>query len=248
MMKFIIVLSAAVAILTTNPGTQADSIAFREGGGTGFVDVTFDDLWIRASTDTGSNAGELVSNSKYNYWSLLGIKDLFSQIPKNNGSDTIVFDSALLSLCCSTNAGGNTTFYRVTSDWMTEAPSLSESDTSGNERDMDADLTWAAGGFSNADYDAANGILHAWPADNKWNYHDFDITDIVADIYDTEINYGIAWLTYESDTRAYSSESSHTTRRPILSVEYHYEPIPEPASMTLIALGGLAILRRRRSN
>jgi len=103
---------------------------------------------------------------------------------------------------------------------------------------QDADYTTNHASSLTINVASDNGITVSW-----------DVTDIVNDWYTGALpNYGFllrdgAWADNETRSNFSSAETSNTGDLPFLKITY--EPVPEPATMGLVALGGLALLRRR---
>ena len=239
---------------------QADTVIFREGGGSGITNATFDDTYIVSSSayDNYGSANPLYARNLNGNEAviLLSIKELFSLLPNHDGGGhAIVIDGASLTFTNDTATSfvpTDVTFYRVTSDWVTEAPGASQDDTNWARRDATAPLTWAAGSFSSADYASANAVQYTWPIGANLQ-HSIDIAPIIEASYaagGTGPWYGIALrLTYvETDLnhaiRPYSLEDGTASNRPTLEIDYHYTP--EPATCLLTVTAGLGLVARRR--
>ncbi|RPI61476.1 MAG: hypothetical protein EHM48_05585, partial [Planctomycetaceae bacterium] len=194
---------------------------FREGGGTGYIDTTFDDAEIVSATDTvngSSTSGIMVGGTKYG---LLGVNDLFSLLPKNSGGQLITVSQAKLHLFrYNTGTSGNTiSVFRATSDWMTDAAGVSENDVTFQHRDKSTDLHWAGGNFSSSDYDSANGVSTSFVS----SYNEeviIDITSLMQSMYQNEVNNG--FVIYASASSNFRTSESGITLRPVLEVTYTY--------------------------
>jgi hypothetical protein len=87
-------------LLLTAVGQAAEeTIHFREGGGTGYTDVLFDDTYISHNPADWVTSGDATwiqaSGSKV---LLLAIKDLFTDVPATSGGCDIQINSATLHL------------------------------------------------------------------------------------------------------------------------------------------------------
>ena len=97
----IITTVALCALLVSSADATEETIHFREGGGSGYTDVLFDDTWITYSPAADNTHG----NDSYNgikvstsIASLIAVKDLFTGLPLTSGGCDIRINSATLYL------------------------------------------------------------------------------------------------------------------------------------------------------
>jgi len=197
---------------------------FREGGGTGYVNVTFDDTFIvyNPADDTTHGTqdfdGVQCSSSQV---TLIAIKDLFTQLPKTTGGQTISISQAKLHLF-RYNSGTSSnviSVYRLTTNWLPGSAGTNENDVSGMHSDKSANVHWASGSnFSSSDYGSSPCNTGYWVS----NYNEecqIDVTAVVAKIYDVSTNYGMVLF---ANATISGRASEHSTYRPILEVTYDY--------------------------
>jgi hypothetical protein len=209
--------------LTATQGT----VHFREGGGTGYTDVTFDDTWIKYSPADNNTHGDASYNgiqcTTSGVASLLAVKDLFSQLPKTDSGSEIVIAEALLHLTRYQGAASSAIgVWRATTDWVPDAAGANENDASGLYAEVSSSTDWADGAFSDADYDDSVCCTAQWTETSNGEVV-VDVTDLVAGMYEAEVNYGFA-LTITSGTSLYARASEYSTLayRPSLEITYEY--------------------------
>ena len=195
---------------------------FREGGGTGYDDETFDDCYV-ASGDSNVKNGNYAAATN-TCTGLIAVKDLFTEVPASSGGYGIEVRSAKLHLTNyqSTSGADTAEVYRCTTNWLTEAAGSSEADTNVYYSDISSETRWASGDFSSSDYDTSVCCTATWPT--VWDTSvAIDVTELVEDIYDSEVNYGFVVETL-ADHWIYwwCSEQAATYRRPSLELKYHY--------------------------
>jgi hypothetical protein len=201
--------------------------------------TTVDDAWVDTDTPntnygTGAN---LVDNPNGFHPGVVGYKSMFALVPATSGGQSIVIDSATITV--TTSGPGWIKIYRMTSDWMVKAAGLSQLNVTGNRRDLAGGLSWAAGQFGAADYDTVSFLTSTTPS--AYNAQStYNVTALVSGMYQLGVNDGFAINTSGGYLRA--SEFGNST--PSLVVNYHYTP--EPATLSLLAVAGLAMLKRRK--
>jgi len=215
--------AADVTVTATYVASALETVHFREGGGSGYTDVTFDDTWINynpADDTTHGNDGYNGIQCSSSQVTLIAVKDMFAELPKTTGGNDIVIQSATLHLF-RYNAGTNSntlSIYPVTSDWLPDVAGANENDVSGQHSEVSSGTTWADGNFSSSDYD--NSIV----ATGLWvNNYDaeclLDVTNVIASIYADEINYGMAVF---ADGLIIGRASENGGNRPSLEITYQY--------------------------
>jgi len=210
-------------VTATYTDISQETIHFREGGGIGYTDVTFDDTYTDNYYENGvrgTSANLSVSGSRKH--ALLAIKGLFTELPKTTGGKTIVIESATLHLF-RYNYGTSSSvlnIYRCTTDWLPDAAGANENDCCHEYAELSETTTWDSGDLSSADYDSANGVSGYW-VDNYNEECELDVTDVIADIYDANTNYGM--VLKSSVTIACRSSENSQSLRPSLEMTYYYE-------------------------
>ena len=220
----------------------------------GLTHAVMDDTYVRTPGQGGDNFGtsaDLWIDIDNDRWSLIAFTNLFDVLPSvNQDGLTLQIDSATLTGATRFHGGSPVVqVHRATTNWLLKDPGDNATTVTGNHIDPDAEITWADGAFSDADYTAENMASLHLPSDPGWHAPvDFDVTALVRDMYEAGENLGFV-MTNEPEAGFYGIRSSrHGTEgvRPTLSIEYSY--IPEPASVTLLGAGlGLMLVRRRRT-
>ena len=212
----------AVCALLASFALAEETIHFREGGGSGYTDVSFDDTWIDPNdNNTHGNDGYNGIKASTSCASLIAVKDLFTELPLTSGGANIQINSATLHLFRYQGTSSTTmSVYRVTTDWLPDSAGNNENDVSGEHAEKSESTDWASGDFSSSDYDTSEVSTGAWG--NNYNEElTYDVTGIVADIYDAETNYG---LVLKSSDLIYGRASEYGTAgyRPSLEIAYEY--------------------------
>ena len=210
---------------TYSPASQ--TLKFREGGGAGYVNVTFDDTWIKHNPADDTTHGDdpndayegiQCSTSKV---SLIAVKDLFTQLPKTTGGCQIGISLAKLHLFGYQGEGNTVSIYRLVTNWLPGAAGTNENNVSGQHAVKSANTHWAGGGnFSTSDYDTSVVSTGSWAGYNQ--DVGYDVTQQVARMYDVSQNYG---LVLSASTAIYGRSSENSSNRPYLEVSYYYLPI-----------------------
>ena len=221
----VVLLCATVALCVAGTATAA-TMHFREGGGTGYTDVLFDDTMIKyanpaTSTTYGNNGynGLQVSSSVA---TLIAVKDMFSELPATSGGCDLQINSATLHIFRYQGSSSTTiSAYRITNgDWLQDDAGSNENDTSGSYAENSSSTQWASGAFSSSDYDTSTVYTGAWV--NNYNEEwELEVTDLIADMYDNSANYGIALVTGDNSITGRASEYTQAYR-PSLEITYEY--------------------------
>lgn len=248
-------LVAALLVCGSAGVAMGDTITLRAGAdGTGGIDdVTMDDTWVETWNTEFKSSSESMNASHSARIILMGWADLFSIAPPTSGTDTIVIDNATLDVW--THFPGdppaNGEAFRMTTDWLLNAAGTNESNVNGGFSDSANSTTWASGSLSSDDWTEVNKASYAIPSTSATQFS-IDLTAIMQDIYDSGNNQGIAILPTDANTNTMQIRSSEngfdSSTRPTLTLDYHYEPIPEPATLSLLGVGAaLCLVRRKRA-
>jgi len=222
--------NAEITATYDDAATGTETIHFREGGGTGYTDVTFDDTWIATYPATDNTYGNDNYNGIYakdDYptavrVSLIAVKDMFTELPATTSGKDIVIASATLYLYRYQGSSSTTVYVnRVTTDWLPDAAGSNENDVSGEHAEKSESTDWASGDFSTSDYDTSETDSGSWSSDYNGEVT-IDVTDVIADIYDAGNNYGVVITT--DGPSIYGRASEYTQAyRPSLEITYYYE-------------------------
>jgi len=223
MTKSRLMFTLPAACLLVTAAAQADTIHFREGGGSGYTDVTFDDTYIvynPADDTTHGNQdydGIQCSSSKV---TLIAIKDMFTELPISSGGQSIQIQSATLHLF-RYNSGSSSnivSIYPITTNWLPDPAGSNENDVSGMHAEKSSTTDWASGDWSSSDYDGSVCDTGNW-VDGYNEKCELDITDVIAEIYSDGTNYGMVLY---ADGTINGRASEHSTYRPTLEITYTY--------------------------
>jgi len=222
--KQLITIAVTGCLFLTAAVEAAETIHFREGGGAGYTDVLFDDTWIDTEDDdTHGNDGYngIKAGDTPNEIALLAVKDLFTELPLTSGGCDIQINSATLHLFrYQGNSSDVVRIYRMTTDWLPDDAGSNENDVSGEHAEKSSTTTWASGDFSSSDYDSTPCDTSSWVSDYNEEC-ELDITDVIAEIYDVEVNYGICIRSAGGGIQARASEYTQAYR-PSLEINYEY--------------------------
>ena len=220
--------SGATIVLSPSNGTVVDDV----------------ELLYVASPWTTNNAsdGNFVGSD---LGGLLGYANLFTDVPLTNGGNPIVIDSATLTITSNMNGAANTPVkvYRTTSEWLMLSAGLNEANVNGHYRNIAGALEWANNPGWNqthglADYDAASVSTGTILLGEYNEVTTFDVTNAVSSLFASGVNQGF-FVTAPGYIRAKESGMG-----PEMTINYHY--VPEPGSLSLVVVGGLGLLSRRR--
>jgi hypothetical protein len=170
---------------------------------------------------------------------VLGYRDMFTLLDPAN----IAIDSASLRVYSNTT-GESLTVSRITTPWLSLKPAgQAQFNVTGAYSDMANEVTWLTApgenyAFGASDYTTVGATTTA--LNDGYNAStDCDVTAMVAAMFATGVNEGF-FVQLQNSGYVRSSEYLGAE----LTINYH--SIPEPATMSLLALGGLAMLRRRK--
>jgi len=200
----------------------AETIHFREGGGTGYTDVTFDDTWIfydPADNTTHGNDGYNGIRAGGSRIALLAVKDMFTELPATSGGADLQINSATLHVFRYQGSSSTTvSIYPVTTDWLPDSAGANENDVSGQHAEVSGSTTWANGDWSSSDYDSSTCNTGSW-VDDYNEECSIDVTDVITAIYDSGNNYGMVLY---ADGAILARASENSSNRPSLEINYEY--------------------------
>ncbi len=255
-MKRHFLMFAIAIVIATTAKSSATTISYKQGGGTGFADVSVASTYVSGKTDgdqTDNNYGtsgfiyvRRDSSSYQRSRGLFAFEDIFG-----SGVDQIPYgatiNSASLYLYKTNDTGGvaNVQLYRVTQSWV--------EGTGGEPADPSEGVTW-----DNFDQTGTN-IAHVDLTDVQTQsllfsggYTEWNVLSMMQYWADNPgENYG--WMVVNggiNDLTLYSEDSSET-RVPYLVVDFSAPVVvvPEPASLILLGISAVVAVKRftRRS-
>ncbi len=237
-------LLTVLVICAMGAAANADTIELGPAttGSDGIFLCAWDDTFLTASVQGNSTELDFWGTTKV---SLIAIKEMISIIEAAAGGAVTINSATLTLVHASGTAENPVTVDRITTDWLADAAGSNENDTERAYADSDTTTTWAGAG----DFDAANDLAGTPITSQTWNKgyrgrNDFDVTALVQTMFTSGVNYGFAMYTTDNTRiRAFSSETTGN-KMPSLTIEY--TPVPEPATMGMLLVGGLGVLARRR--
>lgn len=217
-----IVLGSAASV------TRGDVLTFQQGAN-GYAGAT--DILLNADDpDTNLSAGKtLWVDFDGPLHSLVRFADIFGanagQIP--SGIDIL---SATLTIYVE-NAGLSRYPSRMLQDWDAATLTYNNAKLGGNTQ-------------PGIQGDGIEAILEtdAFQSSAVGTYYDIDVTSVVQEWSDGAPNHGFFLRQTNTNALGFTSSDGDTiAQRPLLRVSF----VPEPAALSLVALGALALLRRR---
>jgi len=219
----LIAITAMGCLLLAAAGQAEETIHFREGGGEGYTDVTFDDTWVFYDPADDTTHG----NDSYNgiraggsRIALIAVKSLFTELPATSAGCNIQINSATLHLFRYNTGSSSVTvsIYPITTNWLPDSAGANENDVSGENAEVSESTTWASGDWSSSDYDSSVCNTGNW-VDSYNEECELDVTDVIADIYDNDVNYG---MVLHADGAIIGRASENSSNKPSLEITYEY--------------------------
>jgi len=220
--KTFVVVMAATVLLSAAIG-QATMVRYREGGGTqpdgaAYTDVTFDQTDINKNDDNLGNYNNFYTQADDPYYTLIGIKDLFTVLPLTSADDIY---KATLTLIPYWGDNDTVTVTRCLTDWLVNAAGSNQNNVTGAHCDLGGSTTWSAGNFSDADHDTANGVSITFDSNCYRDRYDYDVTDMVKAMYSSGNNYGfVVSAPPATSVNIYANSNGTDWLRPVLKINY----------------------------
>jgi len=240
-MKYLVLVTAVLMVAAS---AQAyPTTILRQGGdldGDGALAVEFDQLTIVDDGETGAqdqqNYACAASDPDF---MLIGVADLMDYLPADP-NDLI---SVTLTIVQYWGDNDYLECYRVTTPWMYLSNGQNEDTTTWYQAFTEGEgVTWSAGDFSTADY-TTEDMVHVDFDDSVYGEpYDYDVTAQVLDMY-TEGNNG--WVVFSEpdlSVRSYANDNGTVAKQPYVTIV----TVPEPTTIGLLAIGGIAALLRRK--
>ena len=235
--------AVAVCVLVCASLCDAATYKFREGGGTGFADVSFDDTYLTGGSDAtyGDETNVLVRDSvdSNDHPGLMAAKDMFSLLPPEYLGNSLVVQEAILRVYRYQGLASDVLrVYRCTSDWLPGAAGQNENDVSFLHREVSASANWSGSSFGAGDYDTSIVATGQW-SDVYNGEIEIDITSVMQALYDSGQDYGLVLLgPVGGNVLTFrSSERSEVALRPQIEISYNYGAGPMPTYQLTVNSG-----------
>lgn len=234
----------ALVVLMVAAGAQAyPTTILRQGGdlsGDGALAVEFDQLTIIDDGTTGAQDQQSYACAASDPdFMLIGVADLMDYLPADP-NDLI---SCTLTIVQYWGDNDYLDAYRVTTPWMQLSNGQNEDTTTWYQAFSQGEgIPWATGSFSTADYTTQDAVHVAFDDNVYAEPYDWDVTAQVLAMY-TDGNDG--WVVFSEpglSVRPYANDNGTVSKQPYVTIV----TVPEPATMGLLAIGGIATLLRRR--
>jgi hypothetical protein len=222
------------------------------------LDAVADAVLYEDATGTSANgSGQYLVAGKTRRF---GLRRTVIQFDLSSVPAGATIDSAVLRLTLSQANGTGSylvSLLRTLTNWA-EGPA-DPADPEGLGTDASAgDTTWIHRSYESTNWDAAGGDFAFSPSaqstvDPVFTNYTWSGSGMVADVQswldDPAGNFGWFLIGDEgvegSALRFNSRTHPDAATRPLLTVTYTVAPVPEPATLTMLALGGLALVQRR---
>jgi len=230
-MVSLLVSGSLVLGLTARVSGVQVTVRFREGGGSGYINLKWDAVSIHPPADQTYQTEEYPDWTRYhlrasgqpasrNFYVLMGIKDLLAELPVTSSD----IATATLTIVGDMGDGDTCILFRLTTDWLSDPPGQNESDTTSQYADASSATEWAIGSFSPNDYDTSESATYKWPASGTYLHPTpFDVTQMVKDMYDAGAAYGFCLTNYQTDDQniiPMNPAGTNTNNNAILEIVY----------------------------
>ena len=215
---------SATCLLLSATAWASETIHFREWGGVGYTDVTWDDAWIKYNPATDVNYGTdgyngIQAAPNYSVTHVY-IADMFTELPATSGGADLNIISATFHMFRYNSGSSSDTLsiYRTTTNWVPDDAGSNEVDISGLYSEQSSDTSWASGGWSSSDYDSSDCSTGSFVS-NYGEECETDVTTVIEAIYDAGTNYGFV---ISSDGSIAARASENGSSKPSLEITYEY--------------------------
>ena len=200
-----LLLLAGCLVAGTGVYASAAVVTFRDGGGSGCIDMESDAVQISPGTtnvEYHDYARLLLSHGTGDpeaYYVLFAFKDLVDILPISNPS-TNVTAATLTIYGYSGHNNRKVIVRRITSDWLDLGPGLNDGNLNGMYSNVSSFHPWAGGpSFSASDYDAATAATGKWTSGNQGEPLAINVLQQVRAMYTARVSYGFAVTKFDDD-------------------------------------------------
>jgi hypothetical protein len=225
------IISVSLCLCMLAGAASAASVVYREGGGTGCIDATFDQTDVVVGDDTFGRYDYYATGASSPEYTLIGLKDLFSLVAINGPDDV---QSATLTIYAYQGDNDFVTVRRATTDWLVRPAGQNCNNVTGLHSDYEGGVAWSAGAFSSADYDATGGVTIQWGPSCYNDPYAYDVTAMVRQMYRTGRNCGfVVSAPQGTGVYAFSDNQGTVTLRPNLAITYELGAAPTKYALTV---------------
>ncbi len=218
--------NATVTATYSSPSTSTIRFRDQDGSDPNYTVTVFDDTYFDTGSSTGHGSSSTIdaqdSSGNPDKVILIAVKDMFDENVMGGTYDNITVVSATLTLTrYAGDADDTVSAQRCVTDWTAGTAGTNESNVDGEYSDVSGTTTWASGDWSSDDLDLTETATHVLAGTSNEKII-LDVTNIVADIYSTGNNYGIAVRCDGTSQRLRirASEQTNASRDPVLEIEY----------------------------
>jgi len=217
-MKSRVISFLVLSLLSAAAPVGGDTVRFREGGGPGYVDLTFDQTDINPGNDNVGLCTHFYTRASEPDYTLIGVKGLLAGLPLPNGQ---YVTGATLTVFPYWGDDDYVTVYRCLTDWLGRPAGQNQCNVTGQHCDLAAGTPWVSGSFSTADYDVGGGVTLQWPSPCYRVPQSYDVTSMVKAIYDTGRNCGfVVSAAGGTSVLTYANSIDNLDTRPVLEITY----------------------------